>query len=352
MVNRLIVFGLLLSLAFSSKELRASEWKEVVNLKGIWDFTVGDNLDWAKPSADISDWDQITVPDEWERYYEGYNGFAWYRKTFNFRLSTSVNELVLFLGYVDDIDEVYINGIKIGQSGKFPPGLITAWDVERIYHFPKNILKESDNVIAVRVYDERREGGIVRGYRIGIYYDSETDFLLYDLSGDWKFTTNSYKNIHSIGFDDSHLKEIQVPAPWESQGYEGHDGYGWYRKSFTLPDNFPKQNLYIVLGQIDEIDKVYLNGQLIGQTKDLDAYKEINIDDAYLLYRSYPIPNNLLKKQNVISVEVLDKYGEGGIYSGPVGIMNKEKRDLFMESHKVVNRKNFFQQILDYFKDR
>lgn len=349
MVNRLIFFWLLITLTFSPGGLRASEWKEIVNLKGEWDFTVGDDMEWAKPSANTNGWGRVFVPNKWERYYEGYNGFAWYRKSFNINLHSAVDNLVLFLGYIDDIDEVFINGVKIGQSGKFPPGLVTAYNTERKYTFPKHILKPGNNVIAVRVYDERREGGIVRGNKIGIYYDAEGDYLLYNLSGAWKFTTRSFNNIHSFSFDDSHMGELYVPGTWESQGYENYDGYGWYRKQFTLPDNFNYTGLYLILGQIDEIDKVYLNGRLVGQTKTLDEYDKISINDAYLLYRTYPIAEGLLKKQNVISIEVLDKYGDGGIYSGPVGIISKENRDRFMETHKVEEKKNWIQFIKEFF---
>lgn len=345
------VYGLLLLIAFSSAELRASDWKKIAGLEGTWYFTVGDDPAWSDVSVDLGDWDQIAVPDKWERFYEGYNGFAWYRKTFDLKELPSSNEFVVFLGYIDDVDEVFLNGEKIGQSGKFPPGQVTAYDIVRKYPVPGNLLKPKNNVIAVRVYDEGKEGGIISGDRIGVYYDAELDYLLYDLSGEWKFTTRRDENIHSFYFDDSGLGEVYVPATWESQGYDGYDGYGWYRKKFTLPGNFPSENLYLVLGQVDEIDKVYLNGNLIGQTQDLEAWDDIDVDDAYLLYRSYRIPDGALKKENIVSVEVLDKYGAGGIYTGPVGIMTKENRNKFMKGHEVEKRKNPFRWIFEYFLD-
>lgn len=348
MVNKLIFFGILIFLAFNSPKLKASDWQKTVELKGTWHFTIGDNPDWAYPSANINDWDQIPVPGEWERYYEGYNGFAWYRKSFDFKVQPESGELVVFLGYIDDVDEVFINGVKIGQSGKFPPDFQTAYNVERRYLIPKSLLKPVNNIIAVRVFDESKPGGIIRGGKIGIYYEAEEALLLYNLSGNWKFTTQSIKNIHSPQFDDRKLGELYVPATWDSQGYQEYDGYGWYRKKFTLPDNFPLKNLFLVLGQIDDIDKVYLNGKLIGSTKNLEAYHEVDINDAYRLYRSYRIPEGVLKKQNLLSVEVFDKYGEGGIYSGPIGIMTEENRNKFMNNHRVEKSKNPIKVILEY----
>src|SRR5690606_24421104 len=92
------------------------------DLRGTWKFRIGDRQEWASPSFDDSDWDQIRVPARWENEgFRGYDGFAWYRKKVYLPTSLANKELVLEMGYVDDIDEVFINGIKIGQSGSFPP---------------------------------------------------------------------------------------------------------------------------------------------------------------------------------------------------------------------------------------
>ncbi len=349
MENKLFGIWICIILAFSLGELRASDWKKVVELKGTWLFSIGDDPAWVQPSANTDGWHKISVPAEWERFYPGYNGFAWYRRSFDLKTVPDSEELVLFLGYIDDVDEVFINGIKIGQSGGFFPNYQTAYNVERQYFIPKDLLKTTGNVIAVRVYDEGKPGGIINGDKIGIYSNTEDALLIYNLRGNWKFTTRKYNNIHSPQFDDSSFKELYVPATWESQGYQRYDGRAWYRKEFTLPENFPSRNLYLVLGMIDELDKVYINGEYIGSTKDLDVYNERNINDAYRWYRSYEIPEGTLKKNNVISVEVLDKYGEGGIYSGPVGIMKEEDRNEFIRYNKVGEKKSLFRSILEYF---
>ena len=36
-------------------------------------------------------------------------------------------------------------------------------------------------------------------------------------------------------FDDSNWAEIRTNIHWERQGYEGYDGYAWYRIRFFLP---------------------------------------------------------------------------------------------------------------------
>jgi sialate O-acetylesterase len=61
----------------------ANNPKQIVNLKGNWEFTIGDNPDWKNPNYNDKDWDRVYVPRSWEENgYNDYNGFAWYRTQF------------------------------------------------------------------------------------------------------------------------------------------------------------------------------------------------------------------------------------------------------------------------------
>jgi sialate O-acetylesterase len=232
--------------------------------------------------------------------------------------------VVLFLGYIDDVDEVFINGQKVGQSGSFFPEFVTACNVERRYVVPVSLLKKTGNVIAVRVYDEYRDGGIVRAGNFGLYYDRELDLLSIDLSGTWKFSTKRLGNMHALNLPDDSWKEIFVPMNWESQGYPDYNGIAFYRKRFLLPASLQGKELYLVLGKIDDFDKVYLNGELIGRVEELEQYSRFRRDRAYSLMRIYKIQAGLLRNKNLVSVEVNDTYGMGGIYEGPVGIVTRD----------------------------
>ncbi len=331
----LMITGLL---AFSTLQLRAADWFAVADLRGTWQFTVGDDPKWADPNISTSDWDLLPVPGRWESRYPGYNGYAWYRRTFNLNMIPQKATVTLFLGYIDDADEVFINGQKVGQSGGFFPNYHTAFDTERQYKVPVSLLKRTGNVIAVRVYDEYKDGGIVRaGKNFGLYYDREMDLLSIDLSGPWKFSTTPFENVHSFNFHDNSWEELLVPMPWETQGYPGHDGIAFYRKRFLVPDNLLGKQLYLVLGKIDDFDKVYLNGRLIGQTEKLDQYSWFRRDQAYNLMRIYKIPAGLLRNKNVVSVEVNDLHGIGGIYEGPVGIATYDAALKIGQKHRERN---------------
>jgi hypothetical protein len=344
---RIILILMVLTTVLSPLRLKAVDWSRVVDLEGSWYFTVGDNPSWSDPGVSTDDWDQIPVPCKWEEYYEGYNGYAWYRRNFEVKAFPPSNNLVLFMGQIDDVDEVFVNGVKVGQTGSFFPNYKSAWNVQRKYELPNGLLKQGKNTIAVRVYDEGLDGGI-RGGRIGIYFDNDVNLLSFNLSGKWKFSPYRERNCTSEKFDDSQWPEINVPGKWETQGYPGYDGYAWYRKKFTLPSDMQNQRLYIVLGKIDDMDKVYINGELIGQTEDLKRYREYNRSNSWRMYRAYPIPQGVLKEQNTIVVQVYDKYGDGGIYEGPVGLAQPEDARALLERETDDNSFNNFWSIIDY----
>lgn len=311
-------------LAFGFQKLKAADWFSVADLRGSWAFTVGDDPRWADPDVSTADWDWLTVPGRWENKYPDYNGYAWYRRTFNLSAIPQQANLVLFLGYIDDVDEVFINGRKVGQSGSFFPEFRTAFDKERRYAVPVSALRKTGNVIAVRVYDDYKEGGIVSAGNFGLYYDRELDLLSIDLSGRWKFSTKRVGNMHAPDLEDDSWKEIFVPMNWEDQGYPDYDGIAYYRKRFIAPASLQGKELYLVLGKIDDFDRVYLNGELIGRVEELEQYSRFRRDRAYRLLRIYRIPHGVLRNKNLLSVEVDDMYGAGGIYEGPVGVVTKE----------------------------
>ena len=326
----------------------ATDWCSVVDLKGMWSFTVGDNMKWSEINTDTKDWDRINVPDKWEVHYEGYNGYAWYRKNFDIQ-SLPNGQLVLLLGQIDDVDEVFINGIKIGQTGSFLPNYKTAYNIDRNYIIPEGILKEQKNVIAIRVYDEGIDGGIVKGDKIGIFYDNDKSLLSLDMSGKWKFSFYREKGIFDSDFDDSKWNTINVPGYWDTQGYYKDEGLAWYRTKFTVPNELKNDDIYLVLGRIDDYDKVYLNGSLIGRTEYLDVYNKLTHYKAHRFYRVYKIPVNKLNTVNVLVVEVRNSQLVGGIYDGPIGLMNYRNAKIIEERNEDEVWDNPFRAIIRFF---
>ena len=98
----------------------------------------------------------------WERAgHEGLDGFAWYRARFRAPRRPAPGGFALELGKIDDADETFLNGVKIGATGTLPPEYAGAWEAWRRYAVPADLVRwGAENVVAVRVYDGGGPGGM------------------------------------------------------------------------------------------------------------------------------------------------------------------------------------------------
>jgi hypothetical protein len=134
-------------------------------------FKTGDNMQWKDATFNDAAWKMIKTNETWEDQGYNYDGYAWYR--FHFKLPASLktnsywkDSLRIFLAKIDDVDETFLNGEKIDQTGSFPSdtgGYEDKYDVTREYHIGANsklLHWDKENVLAVRVYDGGGGGGI------------------------------------------------------------------------------------------------------------------------------------------------------------------------------------------------
>jgi len=328
----IIAILLLLALLTTYSDVFANphqgEMHRIQNLEGRWKFSIGERDEWLEFGYNDESWEQLYVPETWEEQgFHGYNGFATYRKQFNLSSDREGLMLYLGLGYIDDVDEVFVNGIKVGSTGSFPPNYETAYNANRFYYMPENVLNYSGkNVIAVVVYDSQQHGGIVGG-DIGIYTTKFGMKVDVSLQGKWKFQTRDNMDWARKDFSDSNWDEIFVPGKWEDQQYRHYDGYAWYRKNVVYTRDLGEY-VVLLLGRIDDIDQVFINGHLIGGTGNLVAGESwhVNTGWEHREFRGYYIPRGLLKQneENIIAVRVYDSGGIGGIYEGPVGLITQD----------------------------
>lgn len=319
-IETVLIFLILLG----STNLFGNDLDRVVNLNTKWKFAIGDYQKWASPTLNDDDWETIWVPSEWENQgFPGYDGYAWYRNEFTLDAIYENDNLYLDLGYIDDVDEVYVNGILVGFSGIFPPNYLTAYNAKRLYTIPKEIVKfDKNNTIAVRVYDSQLGGGIVSG-DIGIYVNQNNINPELDLSGKWIFKIGDNLDWSKEQLNTDDWMNIMVPGFWRYFGFSEYDGFAWYRKEFYF-DMDTYENYVLVLGKIDDLDEVFINGNLVGSTGDMKS-KYIE-GSEYSKFRVYYLIENYLKKNenNVIAVRVYDGRKDGGIYEGPIGIMRRK----------------------------
>lgn len=131
----------------------------VLELPKIWQFKTGDSAVFSDPGYNDKAWKQLNVESFWENQgVSNYDGIAWYRTHVVFpaaikNQNNSIKGFKILLGRIDDADETYFNGKKIGSSG--------AWDVNRNYFLPYDLIRwDQENVIAVRVNDYAGNGGM------------------------------------------------------------------------------------------------------------------------------------------------------------------------------------------------
>lgn len=300
--------------------LNAQDLDRLLNLRGDWKFSIGDREEWANADYDDSDWEEIYVPRRWEREgFNGYDGYAWYRTKFSGDELEKDGAHYLRLGYIDDVDEVFFNGVKIGFSGSFPPRYSTAWNAKREYRIPNALLNyDGDNVIAVRIYDKGGEGGIYSG-EVGLLVADPAYNEVYSLEGLWKISRRDREEFADTEFDDSRWEDIVVPSNWKTIGMRNYQGFAWYRHQFDIPAGGKETEFTLIGGYIDDFDEIFINGVKVGWTKD---GQRIGRSRSFRELRIYDIPKGVLKSgKNTIAVRVEDIGDNGGIYEGPVTII-------------------------------
>jgi hypothetical protein len=131
-----------------------------IPLRGGWKFRAGDDARYAAREMDDTTWETIPVPATWEQSgHPRYDGFAWYRTRFTLPIPSPERSggvvtfpAALELGRIDDTDETFVNGVKVGQTGE--------WQRFRRYVIPEGVLRwGGENTIAIRVYDGDGGGG-------------------------------------------------------------------------------------------------------------------------------------------------------------------------------------------------
>ncbi|MBN2416371.1 beta galactosidase jelly roll domain-containing protein [bacterium] len=315
-----------------------------IDLAGTWNISLLDDTSFIDPGYDAADWAETRLPGTWERDgFPGHDGFAWYRKAFSCPSGIPDTVLCLRLGRISDADEVWLNGRRIGATGGFPPWYRPAMNTRRIYRVPVNLLRtDTLNVIAVRVYNLRDQGGIASGPLALEPLNADTSLygipFLTDLSGAWMFHPGWRESWKEPPIGGKGWKRVTVPSPWEYQGFPDLDGAGTYRCQFLLPPADSAQTLVLALGAIDDQDETWLNGVRIGVTGVFPTdHSNRERYDNRTQNRFYLIPPHALVRDgiNTLTVRVYDFGGQGGMIEGPVGIVTRDDFLAFTRGEQI-----------------
>jgi sialate O-acetylesterase len=140
----------------------------------------------------------------------------------------------------------------------------------------------------------------------------------------WENLIFNDERIPTPEYNDNVWPAMALPSLFEKAIGE-FDGAVWFRKKVEINEEMTGKDLMLSLGPIDDMDRTYFNGELIGATE---------VSGKWQVDRNYDVPGYLVKKGgNTISVRVLDTQGGGGIY----GIADKMKLSLKSDTRVFVS---------------
>lgn len=133
---------------------------------------------WFNKELIDANWQNINQPVSWSNTaLKGFDGTIWFRKDFIFATDANIQESTLYLGGIDDIDSVWVNGNFVGTT--------YSRAVNRMYKIPAAFMNKDRNIIAVRVIDAGGEGGFL-GKEKDLRIEMTPEISL-SLAGQWKY---------------------------------------------------------------------------------------------------------------------------------------------------------------------
>ncbi|MGM9489578.1 sialate O-acetylesterase [Ideonella sp. YS5] len=128
-------------------EPRLSAWQPGLPLQGV------DASGWSAAGDIDHNWPTLQAPGYWEdQGLPDVDGIVWMRKRIELSTAQAAGSAQLHLAQVDDCDETWVNGQKVGGQCGF--------EQLRRYALPAGLLRAGANWIAVRVTDTGGGGGI------------------------------------------------------------------------------------------------------------------------------------------------------------------------------------------------
>ncbi len=118
------------------------------------DYDIGLKENWSAPTNDDSSWKTVQVPGGFQELgVPEAPSVCWFRKEITLPDPLPSGKAVIFLGVIERMDTTYINGQWVGAS---------AWSENpRVYFVKDGILKPGKNVVAIRVFKTKPNGGFM-----------------------------------------------------------------------------------------------------------------------------------------------------------------------------------------------
>jgi hypothetical protein len=131
-----------------------------------WRIHEGDNLTWARADFDDSKWTQTTSPVR-SSGVDILRGFHWYRTTVELPAQLEGRELAIGVGGIDEVYEVYVEGVPVGRFGRWEPKPASPFDRDLTFAIPPGLIKGSTVHIALRRWVGATTTGLFPFYTSG-----------------------------------------------------------------------------------------------------------------------------------------------------------------------------------------
>ncbi len=149
---------------------------------------------------DDSEWPTLSLPQTFEAAGLNMDGVVWFRKTVDIPAGLHASKARLSLGPIDDADETWVNGRKIGSMDQYA--------APREYDIPSGVLEPGVNIIAIRVTDTGSRGGL---------YGTADDMFIsagnrkVALAGPWKYEVEkNFSAADTATFSGTSIGELFV----------------------------------------------------------------------------------------------------------------------------------------------
>jgi sialate O-acetylesterase len=228
---------------------RVAAWQPGLALEGV------DASRWSAAEDIDGDWPTLKAPGLWEdQGLAELDGVVWLRKRVQLSAAQANGAAALHLAKVDDCDEVWVNGQRVGgQCG---------YSQLRQYALPAGLLRAGANWIAVRVTDTGGGGGI---YGDGATLRLDTAAGAVSLTGAWRARVEQVKVAEQPSANDAPtLAHNGLIAPMQGLSVRG---VLWYQgetnagRAAAYADGF-KRLIQDWRGQFGDPDMPFLFVQL------------------------------------------------------------------------------------------
>ncbi len=141
---------------------------------------------WHLPAFDDSQWNSLKLPLSWQHAGHNISGVFWFRHQVEIPAAWAGQTLELSIGACDKRDYTYFNGHLCGSFGMEDDP--NAWNTPRRYTIPATQLQSGIQTIAVRVFSEIYQGGMIGPAReMWLAPVGADPSQRLSLAGDWRY---------------------------------------------------------------------------------------------------------------------------------------------------------------------